>query len=235
MAKILSSVWSVIRGSIGGTTYSANQFHQIIARARTAPVNPNTSKQTAARSAFSGAVQLWNTLSIADRQGWEDYADTLVYVGPLGPITVPGRDVFIGNLQVALFLNGQVGFPAVIDTTPPVIPGFLNIENVLPIPFTPIMATGVSFSFTQNGVEDVIGYSLRSFMFGNSRNRFKGPFLSNTLQQVTVVAPGSGVMDFEGLVEDGKYFMNPRFITLVAPFRLSARFFLDAIAVTNGP
>lgn len=148
---------------------------------------------------------------------------------------MPGREVFIGNLSVALFLQSQLGVPAVVDTDPPVIPGFLNIENVTPAVFSPIMSTGVSFSFTQSGAEDVTAYAMRSFAFGASRLRFKGQFLSSTISETTVVAPASGIMDFDGLVEDSIYFLNPRFITALAPFRLSAKFFLRTIAVTNGP
>ena len=232
MAKILSQLGSVIRGSIGGITFSANQFHQIIARAKTAPVNPNTSKQSAIRSAFSGAVSLWSSASSALRQQWNDYAATLVFDGPLGAYSVPGRDVFIANISVALYLQSQTGTPAVVDTTAPTFPGFLNIQNVTPASFTVPASTGVSFSFTQSAAEDVIGYAERSFAFGQSRERFKGPFLSNTLDSVTVVGPGSGIMDFSGLTVDLKYFMNPRFITALAPFRLSSRFYVDSIAVT---
>ena len=233
MARILSPVWSVIRGSIGGITYSANQFHQIIARVKTAPVNPNTGKQSAIRSAFSGAVAQWNIISQITRDGWDDYALSLVFEGPLGPYSVPGRDVFIANITVALFLQSQVAVPAVVLFDAPVLSGFLNIENVTSILFAQAGATGISFGFTQPGAEDVIGYSQRSRAFGQSRNRFKGPFLSATIQEEVLVAPQSIFMDFVGLIEDKKYFMNPRFITAQAPFRLSARFFLDAIAVTN--
>lgn len=233
MAKILSPIWSVIRGSIGGITYTANQFHQIIARAKTAPVNPNTTKQTAIRSAFSGAVQLWNGLTDTGRQNWNDYANTLVFEGPLGPYSVPGRDVFIANISVALFLNAELGTPAAVVTTAPTIAGFLNVENVSVATFVTAGKTGIAYSFTQNGTEDVIGYAQRSFAFGASRARFKGQFLSNTLSGITIVAPASGTDTFEDLVEDLVYFMNPRFITAQAPFRLSARFFLRAIAVTN--
>jgi len=233
MAKFLSTVYSGIRGSVGGLTYTANQFHQLIVRQKTSPVNPNTTRQSQIRSAFSGAVALWAGLSAAFRNAWNDYADTLVFQGPLGPYTVPGRDVFIANISVALYLQSVNGVPAVVDTTPPGIAGFLNISSVAPADFTPAASTGISFSFIQSGAEDVIAYATRSVAFGLSRERFKGPFLSSTNEYLEVVAPGSGVVDFDGLIVDLKYFMRVRFITALAPFRLSAEFIVSSVAVTN--
>ncbi len=232
MAKFLSQVYTTIRGSVGGITYTANQFQALVARARVSPVNPQTTRQTQIRSAFSGAVQSWSGLTNAQRQAWDDYASTLIFEGPTGSYSVPGRQVFIGNIAVANYLNAVLGSPAVVAFDPPIIAGFLNIENVSPGGFISI-GTGVAFSFTQNGAENVTAFSERSFAFGADRNRFKGPYLSNTLDNIDVVAPASGLLEFPGLTEDLIYFMNPRFITSQAPFRLSASFNLRDVAITN--
>lgn len=229
MARILSPVWSIIRGSIGGTTYTANQYHQIIARAKTAPVNPRTTFQTMIRSAFSGSVALWNLLSDTAQDLWNDYADTLVFSGPVGTYTVPGREVFIGNISTALYLQARVGTPVTVDTTPPSEAGFLNISNVQVV--TPILP-GIVIAFTaenQTGAEALI-FSQRSFKFGSARNRFKGQHLSSTLQVKSVIDTGVIFTTFEGLVENGIYFTNPRAISALAPFRMSAPFSLRHVA-----
>lgn len=233
MAKFLSQVYTVIRGSVGGITYTANQFQALIARARVSPVNPNTVRQTLIRSAFSGAEQLWQNLTDLARQGWEDYADTLVFTGPTGNYSVPGRQVFVGNIATAIYLNGVLGSPVAIVTTPPVIPGFLNLDAVNSTTFITPASTGIALTATQNGAEDVVLYAGRSFAFNPSRNRFKGPMLSQTLASVTIAAPGSAILAFAGLAVDMIYFTNPRGITAQAPFRQSAPFFLRHIAETN--
>ncbi len=229
MARILSAVWSVIRGSIGGTTYSANQYHQIIARARTAPVNPNTTFQTAIRSAFSGAVSLWNGLSDADQDLWDDYADTLVFEGPLGSYSVPGREVFIGNISTALYLQARTGTPAVVATTPPSTPGFLSLASVgVATPILP--GTVIAYSVENQSGETILSFGQRSFKFGTARKRFKGPHLSTTLQVDSIADSTTVLTTFDGLVDGGIYFTNPRGISALAPFRMSAPFFLRHVA-----
>lgn len=230
--KFLSQVYTVARGSVGGITYTANQFQALIARARVSPVNPNTVRQTMIRSAFSGAEQLWQNLTDTVRQGWEDYADTLIFSGPTGTYTVPGRQVFVGNIATALYLNAVLGVPALIVTNAPTIPGFLDLENVqTSAPLGPAV-TGIGLTADQNGAEDVVIYAARSFAFNPSRNRFKGPMLSHTLDSVTIAAPGTGILDFVGLTVDAIYFTNPRGLTAQAPFRQSAPFFLRHVAET---
>lgn len=228
MSPILGSN---MRGSVGGLTFTANQFQSTIVRLRVSPVNPNTAKQTAARTAFDGAVASWKTISQAFRDGWNDYAAGLVFSGPNGPYSISGRLAFIEVIQPALFLKDQVGVPAVVDLDPPILTGFLNIENVVPALFTLPADDGVALSFTQNGSEDVIAYSQVSRAFDPDRERFKGPFESDTLTDLTVVAPASGIIQFGGLNVGQRYFMNPRFITALAPFRISSRSFLDQIAI----
>ncbi len=233
MAKFLSQIYTVIRGSVGGITYTANQFAGLIARAKTAPVNPNTSKQTAIRSAFANASTLWVQLSQIERDLWNDYADTLVYQGPLGSYSVPGRLVFIGNLATAQFLNDEIGQPAVVLTTPPPTGGFLNVGGVLPEDYSGVAATGIQLRYQNDEAVGIVGYVERSFAFNGARNRFKGPFLSDTLVGETIIAGAAGSISFIGLVEAAIYFTRPRFISAAAPFKMSAPSFLRHIANTT--
>lgn len=231
--RILSAIGTVMRGSLGGITATANQFQNIILRARVSPVNPNTTKQTASRTAFDGAVAAWKTISQAFRDGWNDYAATLSFSGPTGDYTITGRLAFIRSLQPALYLQGQVGVPAIVAFDPPIISGALNVQGVILSTFAGAADTGVALTFTTEASEDIIGYAERSFSFDASRERFKGPFLSDSIEFTSLVAPGSGIIEFGGLTEGKRYFMNPRFITALAPFRLSSRSFLNDLAITN--
>lgn len=229
--RFLSHSWSIARGSVGGITYSSNQFHQLIARARTSPVNPKTTYQTQILSAFCGAVELWKQATETVRQGWRDYASTLVFEGPLGQYSVPGRQVFIGNISTAIYLKSRTGLPPLFLDIAPIIPGFLDISSVRTSdPIGPAV-TGVSFVFTNDSPRDVITFGKRSVGWNQTRNHFNGPFLSSTLDSVYVAVPQTGRIDFIGLKTGLVYFMNPRIITAYPPFRLSALFNLRMIAV----
>jgi len=232
MAKMLSHVGSSIRGSVGGLTYSANQYSPIVLRARVSPVNPNTTKQTAIRSAFANASTLWVGLTQAQRDAWDDYASTLVFSGPQGSYSVPGRLVFIGNLATAQFLKDETGSPAVVATTAPSSPGFLNVGGVLPTPNVTPATTGILIAYQNDEAFSVVGYTERSVSFNQTRNRFKGPFLSAQQISSVTIAGAAGTLGFSGLVADLVYFTNPRFISAQAPFKLSAPSFLRHIANT---
>lgn len=233
MAKFLSQVYSTIRGSVGGVTYTANQFQALIARARVSPVNPNTTLQSGIRSAFSGAQTLYAALSLTQRQAWDDYASSLVFTGPTGTYTVPGRQVCIGNVATALYLKAQglsLGTP---DATPPTILGFLDIDDVSVGTFGTAMETGIAVDATYSGTEDIVIYAKRSQAFEQTRNNFKGPFRAYTLAGTSLTPPSTANLPFNGLTVDLAYFTETRAITENPPHRLSAKFYLRHTAVTN--
>jgi len=233
MARALSQVATDIRGSIGGITFTKNQWPGIVMRARRAPVNPRTTLQALIRSAMSGAAQMWKDASQLTRDGWNDYASTLIYDGPMGVKNVPGMQVFTGNLMVAIYLKALFGDIGNIVDTPPSIPGFLDIVNVQPNPFTEVGITGIGMSFETTSTENVVGYAKRSFAFNQTRNTNTSDFLADTMVNLAVLSPAVGIIEWTGLVEDLAYFINFRAITEDAPFRLSAEFFLRTIAETG--
>lgn len=233
MAKFNSHLVSTIRGSVAGINYTSNQFQQNVARRRISPVNPNTTYQSNVRSAFAGAETLWQNLSDSQRDAWNDYASELGFTGPLGPYTVPGRQVFIGNIGTATYWKQRGAAIAAIVGTPPVIPGFLDLDDVAPIAFVGAAETGISVSCVYNGTEDVEIMMQRSVAYNPSRYRFKGPFSSATMDFLSIAAPASGFLEFDGLAEDYIYFVLVRAITKEAPFRMSAKYFIRCIAETN--
>lgn len=233
--KAISHIFSDMRGSVAGITYSKGTYPGVVGRQKVAPVNPNTTFQSVGRSAFSGANALWHALSPSDKAAWQVYADSVVYTGALGEYTLSGRLSFIASMQFALNENTRLGNIADVDPDPPVIAGRLNLSGIGVVAFTPVSSTGVSFGVTNDSGEDVLVVSYLSRLFSDSRNTFKGPFISSTMKSDQVVDGVSAVVDFDGLVEDGIYFIQLRAITDSAPHRISAEFFLRAIAVTNGP
>ncbi len=71
-------------GSIGATTYSHNRFGAYI-RARSVPVNPNTSRQVIARNAARSISIAWQTvLTQLQRDAWNVYAANVSWTNRLG-------------------------------------------------------------------------------------------------------------------------------------------------------
>ena len=71
-------------GSLAGVTYSHNRGGQYM-RARAVPVNPNTLQQQAVRNYMASRSAAWgSTLTQAQRDGWEAYADQVLLTDALG-------------------------------------------------------------------------------------------------------------------------------------------------------
>lgn len=234
MAKIISPVWSKIRGSIAGTTYTANQFAAIVARQRVTPVNPGSQAQVAVRAAFATAVTRWNALSDENRELWDAYAQTLTYPGIGGSVTMPGRQVFISNLVKALYLQARGIILVNPADTAPSTAGFLSMQNLeVDVPSAP--GTGFSIGgYFANG-EDSYFVAQRSFKQSPGREYFSGPFFVSTLQGEEVTDPQSVIIDFTGLDDGGIYFVQCSLISKAAPFRISNTFILRAEASVVEP
>lgn len=74
-------------GSIAGNTFARNRYGNYV-RARTKPVNPNSTSQVLARSAVAQLTQAWRTdLSAAQRTAWQTYANAVAMKNKLGETT----------------------------------------------------------------------------------------------------------------------------------------------------
>lgn len=228
MAKFLSQIMTIARGSVGGVTFTANQFQQLIMRAKTCPVNPSTLPQAWIRTALASASQHWNLLTEAQRTAWNDYAATLLYTGPLGTYTLPGRQVMVGNLSLVLYGNNLLGTPLTPSYLGPTAPGFSAFEAVKTAEVS--VGTGVAVSVSNNCGENMHALVERSVAFNPARERFKGPFLSSTAQYVPVPDPTTVLVEFDGLDEGAAYFMRVRGVTTEGPHRITSETILRMIA-----
>lgn len=111
-------------GSVGGSTYAKNRYGYYV-RAKTVPVNPNSTAQVSIRSKFSQLCAAWGLLTAAQRTAWEAYSQGTPLSDVFGqPINVPGRQWFIGNnvlrLQAGLSVvsEGPTTFGLPILTLP---------------------------------------------------------------------------------------------------------------------
>lgn len=196
MAYALSHIFSLQRGSVGGITYFANQFHQICMRQRTSPVQPNTAYQVGVRTAFDQAEALWDALSPAARDDWQFYANSCIYPGPAGPYTVPGRQLMIGTIALAAYANAINPGIFSMTTLAPVISGWYN-----PGPITVAgyggLAQGIGIEVQNDTGREGIAVVDVSIGFNLTRNRYKGPWISSAKTVIAVATPGLTHIDID--------------------------------------
>lgn len=96
-------------GSIAGNTHARNRYGNYM-RARTKPVNPNTSRQATARARIALLVQEWNdTLTAAQRTAWNSYADSVNWTNALGEtINLSGFNMFVRSNMVRLYCGAAI-------------------------------------------------------------------------------------------------------------------------------
>lgn len=221
MAKAKSHLMSVIRGSVGGLTYTANQFQSIVMRARVSPVNPGSVTQSIIRLAMGAANAAWEIASQITRDGWAAYAQSLVFTGPLGPYSVPGRQVGLAQYNLSQYaVEMGVGTIDAPSLTPPVDAGFLGLGPVVSVPLDET-GTGFEFSITNPQDEDITVLAWISLRQPESRNRYKGPWNPAYFHSHEVVGNGTSSLVVTDLPADGIYFVRLRAISSDAPRRLS--------------
>jgi hypothetical protein len=118
MALVVLPEGTQISGSAGGTTWSHNRSGAY-KRNRSVPVNPNTERQVAIRNAIRALTIAWaNTLTQAQRNGWDAYAANVVWKNKLGQdITLTGLNHYVrSNTQsVALGFARIDDAPVIFD------------------------------------------------------------------------------------------------------------------------
>jgi hypothetical protein len=147
MAKFTSHVYSEIRGSISGTTYSRNRFGQYVRR-RAVPAQPRTSYQMSVRSFFGSIASRWRDLTQESQALWRAFAERIVRTDSLGnPIRLTGLQayVMINALRRVLGLAVTNNAPSDVGTPPAIATLDLAIDttvNQFDVVFTPTPLAG---------------------------------------------------------------------------------------------
>jgi len=97
-------------GSIAGTTFARNRYGSY-ARARTKPVNPNSTRQVQARSIMAQLAEQWGETPLTDliREAWRTYADAITVNNRLGEaINLSGFNHFIRSNAAILTCGGTM-------------------------------------------------------------------------------------------------------------------------------
>lgn len=161
-------------GSIAGNTFARNSSGNYV-RARTKPVNPNSSRQVAARAAIIHITEEWNeTLNDAQRASWKEYADAVAMQNKLGEtIFLSGFNHFVRSNSIRLYC----GNAAQVNTAP-VIQTLADTDNTL----TPAPQADQTIDFAYNDGADWVSEDDAQMMIfcghpvNPSRSFFAGPY-----------------------------------------------------------
>jgi len=131
-------------GSKGNTTASRNKGGAYL-RSRAAPTNPNTNRQSAARSVFGSQASAWNELTAGQRAQWDTYAETHTVKNALG------QDIHITGLAWSVKLNSRLADAGVaVITTPPPTTAMAALES-LAVTYTDADTLSVAYGGTISG------------------------------------------------------------------------------------
>lgn len=187
--KFKSALVTAISGSIGGMTGSHNKGG-LYFRARSVPVNPNTPAQQTVRSIMGNLSVIWNgTLTDAQRQAWDTYAENVTLIDVLGEArTVTGLNHFIRSNVPRV----QAGQPRVEDGPTIFNLGFFSD----PVISAAAAASAVSVVFDVNDTwaneDDSSAIVLTSRPKSPTINYFKGPYqLAGTIDGDGITPPTS--------------------------------------------
>lgn len=180
--KFKSALVTQVSGSIGGMTGSRNRSGMYF-RARSMPVNPQTSLQTVTRDALNQTVTRWGDLTDIQRENWANYANNVPWQNVLGDtIKLTGNTMYSScncpRIQAGLTIIDDA--PTLFNTPAIVSPAVVQDGTT---PF------GIEFQFDSADVEatDVILVYV-SIPKSPSINFFKGPYRFNA--QGTGTGPG---------------------------------------------
>lgn len=173
----VGGVASEVRGSIGGQTYSRNAGGAYI-RNRVVPVNPGSVFQSAVRSALANLTQRWvDTLTEAQREGWEAYAEAVPLPNPLGdPRNIGGLPMYVRSNTPRV---QAIAPPAdIVDDAPTLFIGASYTVPSLAGALESTQQVAINFTNTDAWANEDDGAMLFwvSRPTNVTRNFFKGPY-----------------------------------------------------------
>lgn len=165
-----------IKGSISGTTYQQGPYGTV-ARNRTVPVNPQTSRQSRARAALAYASNEWfNTLTAGQRAAWNQYGLDTPWLNKFGDtVQLPGRQHFLRRASLQYTILTVLGQPISIDAAAPSTPGLpaqMDITLGADVSDAEVTVEGLTPALA-SGETMVIEYAIN---VSPTKNYYTGPF-----------------------------------------------------------
>lgn len=105
----LSTLVTQASGKIAGVVFSRNRYGPYV-RANAVPVNPNTDRQSVARTRLSALAARWNeVLTQAQRDAWDLYAANVTVTNKLGDqVYITGFNHYIRSNTAILACGGTI-------------------------------------------------------------------------------------------------------------------------------
>lgn len=195
MALFKSQVLTQASGSVGGLTYS-HALGGMYMRARSIPVNPNTTFQQQVKAAMTALVNRWTTvLTAAERAAWNLYAANTPTTNALGdPIFLSGQNWYIASNTPRDQVNAKITAATltIIDAAPTV---FNRGDFTTPTLVALTALAPLEFGFTNT--DDWAGETDSALLVymgrprNASRNYFNGPFRLIGVQEGAATPPAS--------------------------------------------
>lgn len=227
-----SHIFSSMRNSVGGITYTANRYSAIVGRARVCPVNPSSAAAELMRTNFNASVFGWKALTEGERIAWTHYAKDTPWFNALGePIALTGQAMYIAQRS-----GRKAATPAIADgffDTCPCVPGLFPTPLVTvgccANPDIGVIITVQNQHHTAPCDAVVRLSSPQNF----SRTYWNGPYRYDWQQTLTGIAPGS-TDDAEFCPEClGRYFYEVRAFDASAEPNMSTKVLGYADACTD--
>lgn len=149
MAKFLPGpAVASVRGSMGGTVYSANRYGMYF-RNRTKPTVATSSEAQAAKSRLATMSQLWQSLTAAQRAQWAAWAQGNPVIGSLGDQQIlTGHAAFVSlNCRLSRAGDSSLSAPPVSAAPNPLVTASLNLD-------IGVGEFGVAYTGTPLGADD---------------------------------------------------------------------------------
>lgn len=218
-------------GSIAGTVHARNRFGNYI-RARTKPVNPNSTAQCAVRSCFAQLAAYWrDTCTPAERIAWATYASAIAMKNRLGEtVYMTGFNHFLRCNSIYLRQT------ALVESTGPTTLALPEKDSTLSMTAL-VSDQSLHVTFNDSSPWRLIADSMMVVFMGTpqniTRNFFNGPWkLAGGISAVnpspkTIAAPFT-------LVLGQKVWAYARILTGPTDMRLSEPMTISC-TVTAGP
>lgn len=215
-------------GSIGGDTHARNRFGNYI-RARTTPVNPNSSRQAKMRAIMATLVERWNdTLTAGQRTAWNLYASSVNWLNRLGQtVKLTGFNHFVRSNAWQL----DLGFSPVDDG--PVLFALPGTDGTIACSSSEAtQLITITFDDARDWCsEDDAGLMiLEGKPMLATRNFFGGPYRGRSAKMGSSVAPLASPQTYTSIhvISEGQRVWS-KFRILRADGRLSTEFITDHI------
>jgi hypothetical protein len=189
--KFKSTLLAQASGALAGAVASHNRGGMYL-RARSIPTNPATDAQQDVRTCFGALADMFQTLSVAERQSWEDYAENVLITDRLGE---PRKATALNMFEKCNIVRYRcLGIAKVVRTAPTTynVGATPNIESLVATYFAAnslkmTMITSIADAPAIALPDDIIVWDV-SAPQPQSVYSFKGPFHYLTFDHVDLLS-----------------------------------------------